>query len=165
MTELAIPRKSRELTGKHVLIWMFGFFGIMFAVNGVFLYQALTSFPGEDVEKSYLQGLNYNQTLAARAAQDALGWNAEIGVEGSLLIVAVYDDANEPVSGLNMTGTIHRQSTTKNDAALVFQPLGDATYAASIDGIGLGLWGVDVSANRDGDEAAIFEATQTLILQ
>ncbi|MGH1421564.1 MAG: FixH family protein [Hyphomonas sp.] len=165
MTDFVIPQRSRELKGWHVLMWMLGFFGIMFAVNGVFLYQALTSFPGEDVEKSYLQGLNYNDTLNARAAQEALGWTAAIGVEDGMLIVAISDDANVPVSGLNLSGTIHRQSTTKNDMILQFSALGNETYAAPIPGLGQGLWGVDVSAHHEGEEGVVFEATRTLILQ
>ena len=55
MADETAPRG--KLTGWHVLWIMLGFFGLMFTVNGIFLYHAITSFPGEDVKKSYLQGL------------------------------------------------------------------------------------------------------------
>ncbi|MEO1305623.1 MAG: FixH family protein, partial [Pseudomonadota bacterium] len=82
---------EKTLKGWHVLLIMLGFFGIMFAVNGVFLYHAITSFPGEDIKKSYVQGLNYNDTLAVRAAQAELGWQAEAGLEDQTLVFRLFD--------------------------------------------------------------------------
>ena len=71
-----------QLKAWHALVWFLGFFGFMFAVNGIFLWTAITTFPGEDVEKSYLTGLDYNQEIARRERQTEEGWNAEIGLEG-----------------------------------------------------------------------------------
>ena len=82
---------GKELKGWHVLLIMLGFFGVMFAVNGVFLYHAITSFPGEDVKKSYVQGLNYNQTLSARASQADLGWRAEAGLRDGTIAFRLFD--------------------------------------------------------------------------
>ena len=64
MPTLSPPLETdgKVLKGHHVLFWLMGFFGLMFVVNGVFLWAALSSFPGEDVRHSYLQGLQYNQT-------------------------------------------------------------------------------------------------------
>lgn len=165
MSDIAVPQRTKELKGWHVLLWILGFFGLMFAVNGVFLFNAITSFPGEDVKKSYMQGLNYNDTLAARAAQKALGWEAAIGVESDQLLVAMYDATGAPLSNLKVEGTIGRRSTTKDDAALSFAPIGEGMYAVSVESLGRGLWGVDIVATRFDDEAVKFEATQSLILK
>ena len=48
------------------------FFGIIFSVNGLFLYKSISSFPGEDIKQSYRQGLAYNETLESRAAAKSL---------------------------------------------------------------------------------------------
>ena len=80
-------RSPKELKGIHVLMWLMGFFGLMFAVNGVFLFHAITSFPGEDIQKSYLQGINYNDKLKDRALQMDRGWTAQMGLESRKLIV------------------------------------------------------------------------------
>ena len=79
-THLENSGTGRELKGWHVLLIMLAFFGVMFSGNGVFLFHAITSFPGEDVKKSYVQGLSFNDTLADRAAQAELGWLAEAGL-------------------------------------------------------------------------------------
>ena len=38
--------KGKGLTGRHVALMLAAFFGLMFAVNGVFVYFALGSFSG-----------------------------------------------------------------------------------------------------------------------
>lgn len=69
---------TERLTGRGVLIWLFGFFGVIFATNAYFIMVSTQTFRGEDEQKPYLQGVEYNQTLALRAEQAALGWKATI---------------------------------------------------------------------------------------
>lgn len=74
-------KTGRELTGRHVLLAVIAFFGVLILINGVFIYAAVGTFRGEDVARSYRQGLDYNQTLEVRRNQAALGWSAEIQTE------------------------------------------------------------------------------------
>jgi len=50
------------------------------SVNALFITKAVSSFTGEDVKKSYLQGLDYNTTIQTRSAQATLGWNVAANV-------------------------------------------------------------------------------------
>ena len=54
-----------------------GFFGVIFAIN-VDLHHRLGAAPSaaRTKQKPYLQGVEYNQTLARRAEQARLGWRA-----------------------------------------------------------------------------------------
>lgn len=156
---------SGQLKGGHVLLWLGAFFGLMFAVNGVFLYQAIVSFPGEDTPKSYLQGLQYNDTLAARSAQEALGWRAEMGVEDGALILHLLDQHDELLSGQVVVGTIRRSATTAKDAPLVFYPVGSGTYAADLKNLEPGRWDSFASVIDAETEAVIFSARKTIILR
>ena len=61
MNASAARKPGFVLKGWHVLLMLVGFFGFMFVVNGIFLWAAITSFPGEDEQKSYMQGLHYNE--------------------------------------------------------------------------------------------------------
>ena len=70
--------RSFRLTGVHVLTAILAFFAVIIFVNAIFLTLALRSYPGEHEAKSYMQGLNYNERLAARERQAALGWTMEI---------------------------------------------------------------------------------------
>ncbi|MEO0465645.1 MAG: FixH family protein [Pseudomonadota bacterium] len=155
---------SRELKGGHVLLWLLAFFGVMFAVNGVFLYQAIVSFPGEDIPKSYLQGLQYNDVLAARSAQADLGWRAEMGVEDGALLVRLNDTENAPISGRVVVGGIRHSATTAMDTPLVFRAAGGGLYAASLADLPSGHWESFASVIDPDTETVIFTAHKSVTL-
>ena len=158
-------KNGKELKGWHVLLWMFGFFGIMFAVNGVFLYQALTTFPGEDVKKSYAQGLNYNQTLEARSAQTALGWRAEIGRDGDTIILHLEDKFGDALSNRSIIGELRRRTTQQADQVLIFKAGMGGDYLAATDGLAVGQWDVRISVLDLDTEQTLFSARKTLIVK
>jgi|TARA_Y100001960_G_scaffold132802_1_gene140995 nitrogen fixation protein FixH len=54
--------KSRKL----VILWICSFFGVIFMMNAYMITQASTTFNGVVAKKSYQQGIDYNQTLAAK---------------------------------------------------------------------------------------------------
>lgn len=152
------------LKGWHVLLMMLAFFGVMFAVNGVFLYHAITSFPGEDIKKSYVQGLNYNDTLAARATQASLGWRAEAGVQGDEIIVRLWDAEDQPLTHRSMVGELRRMATREDDRAIVFQTRTKGEYATSVGALAPGQWLLRVSVLDGGTDDVVFNFDKTLIV-
>ena len=46
---------TRPWNGFHILASLILFFGIVFSVNGLFIFKAVTTFRGEDEPKSHLQ--------------------------------------------------------------------------------------------------------------
>ena len=145
-----------KLKGWHVLLIKLGFFGVMFAVNGVFLYSAITSFPGEDVKKSYVQGLDYNATLEARRAQAEAGWTVRAGVEGGRLVVELASEAAPNVSTLDVEATLRRAVTDTDDVVLTLQRAGSTgRYEAELPALDSGRWEILIDARRaDGTPAA-----------
>lgn len=156
---------AKGLKGWHVLIIMLSFFGIMFAVNGVFLYHAITSFPGEHVKKSYVQGLNYNDTLAARAAQAELGWQVEAGLQGHAIIVRLRDADDLPLSNLSVIGELRRSATRTADQALVFRLSDAGEFRADVPGLEPGQWDLHVNIYDAKLETLLFNAGKTLIVR
>lgn len=154
---------ARLLTGRHVLAAMIAFFAAVIAVNGVFIYTALQTFPGEDVRRSYLQGLNYNQTLAERRAQAALDWRAEAGIvspgDGVGVEVRVVDHDGSPVYGLTMNGVLRRPADGDHDVSLAFESRGGGSYVARTPQLAAGMWDVRVTAQR-GDARFSFVRRQ-----
>ena len=152
----AQPPQKGQLKGWHVLLIMLAFFGVMFTVNGFFLYSAITSFPGEDVEKSYLQGLNYNQTLEARRAQAELGWTVRAGLAGDdadRIAVQVTDTDGAPVSRLNVEAKLRRLVTGAEDVVVGLEAASaPGSYAADLPDVASGQWDLIVTAtDRSGD--------------
>ena len=52
-----------RITGRMVFFGLVAFFGLIAAVNGVFMFYALDTFPGLTTEDSYKKGIVYNRTL------------------------------------------------------------------------------------------------------
>lgn len=151
----ATARPPFRIRGWHVLIAMIGFFGAIAAVNAVMISLALQSFPGEQQKKSYLQGLNYNEVLEARASEAALGWRAEM-VDGdelaagdTVIRIRLEDAGGLPLRGLQLQGAIGRPATDRADREIEFREFRDGTYVAAVEGLAEGNWDLDVVA-QDG---------------
>lgn len=128
------------LKGWHVLAGMVGFFGVIFAVNTVFITLALGSFPGEETRRSYVQGLAFNDVLAQREAQAALGWTASANLTETQVLVAVTNADGDPVTGLAFTGALQHPADMERDRALAFEELRPGVYGADAQGLGDGQW-------------------------
>jgi len=163
-TDADFERSEKRLKGWHVLLIMLGFFGVIFAVNGVFLYHAITSFPGEDVKKSYVQGINYNQTLAARAAQAELGWSAEAGVQDDRIVFRLHDAAAQPLSDYSVIGELRRLATQDADQVLAFRAAPSGEYFAPSGTLGSGQWRLRISVLDRDDETVLFKVDKTLLV-
>lgn len=156
--------KSKELTGRHILLSVIAFFAVLFIVNGVFIYAAVTSFRGEDVERSYRQGLDYNQTLEARRQQADLGWQVTVGVQsndtmfsdepGQKISIRLTDSQGRMLSNTTITGRLRHPVDTDLDVPLTFKS-GDP--AVSFFEVGSGRWTLEAEASRGEDRFAFRE--------
>lgn len=152
------------LTGWQVFMMFLAFFGVMLAVNGVFLFHAITSFPGEDIKKSYLQGLNYNQTLEERSVQSALDWRAEAGIDDGQLVFRLTDAAGEAISQRLILAELRRPSSKDGDKVLTLHPTGAGMYTCSVEGLLPGRWRVRLQVLDRAGEETIFRATKTIFI-
>lgn len=159
-----VKQPGKELKGWHVLLIMLGFFGVMFAVNGVFLYHAITSFPGEDVKKSYVQGLNYNKTLSARAIQADLGWRAEAGLQDGKIAFRLFDAEDQPLSHYAVIGELRRRATQDEDTVVTFKAGLGGEYSAPIEALPSGQWLLRVRVMDPAAETLLFEVEKTLFV-
>lgn len=149
-----------RLKGWHVLAILLSFFAVVFTVNAIFVTQAVATFPGEDVKKSYVQGLNYNDTLAGRAAQAERGWTAQLGLVGDeerRLVARVADADGRALSGLDVIVTARRAATDEADIRLGLAPVAAGEYAGET-GLAPGLWELRLNAYRPGEETPVFTA-------
>jgi nitrogen fixation protein FixH len=92
-------RKPRELTGKHVLICFLGFFGVVFAVNGVLVRAATSTFGGVETTSSYKAGQMFEQEVARVEQQDALHWRVDGKIARESSGVVVLDVAAHDAKG------------------------------------------------------------------
>lgn len=149
MTDGRPPRGEFRLKGWHVLAILLTFFGVVFSVNGFFITSALTTFTGEEATRAYVRGLEYNQVLAARRAQEELGWSAAVNVTDGRILVSITNPDGAPVRGLELTGELRRPGDPALDQPLAFSEIREGVYAAPGEDMGLGRWLVRVRAAGD----------------
>jgi len=154
-----------QVRGAHVLAMMLLFFGTVIAVNVAFIMAAVQSFPGEDVRRSYLQGLNYNDTLAERRAQTLQGWNAHAALVerggAAQLEVRLVDADGVPIEHAAISGELRWPTDARRDHTLAFEPRGNGIYAAQLEGLQQGRWLLRARAERGEASALDFEAELT----
>ncbi len=156
------------ITGRHVLIGLGVFFGIIFAVNGTFLYHAVRTHSGVETHDAYRRGLAYNARIEASRQQDKLGWKSVISIDGSLLQVMFTDRAGQAMPGLKVTASIGRPVTDNDDqtAAMVEQAT-RGTYRADVGRLAPGRWLVQVQASilTDLGPKVVYRAQRRLWLK
>jgi nitrogen fixation protein FixH len=160
-------RKSDKggLTGKHVLMGFVAFFGVIFAVNGYFLYSALSTYTGIVAKEPYRKGLAYNDRIAAYERQAQLGWRDELVVEPSGAVrLSLSSTQGEPVRDVILLGTIGRPSTNREDRPLAFVSQG-ATYVADVGPLAEGNWVVDLAVRTSSSEEPVYRARRRVWLK
>jgi len=101
----AKQKQVRILTGRAVLLWLVGFFLIVFAVNGVLVRAAISTFGGVETTSSYKAGLQFGREVAVVERQDALHWQVSgkltrAGAGQAVLDVTARDAGGAPLAGL-----------------------------------------------------------------
>ncbi len=101
---MSAHRKTRELTGLHVLLCLLGFFGVVFAVNAVLVKAATSTFGGVETSSSYKAGLMFERELARAEKQDELRWRVDGKIARDKAGDAVLDISARDVSGVLLAG-------------------------------------------------------------
>lgn len=153
------------LTGWHVLFMLFAFFGVIFAVNGWFLYSALSTHTGVVAVEPYRKGLAYNDRIAAEDRQNALGWIEEVhaGRDGRI-VLDLRQQAGTPVHNLTVTGLIGRPATVEFDRKLTFAEK-DGVYVADAGALGEGNWMVEATVRAAPGQEPIYRMRKRLWLK
>lgn len=151
MSPTTLPTARRApppgLNGRHVVLAMVSFFGIVFAVNGVMMYQAIATNGGLVASEPYRKGLDYNRRIEADERQQHLGWAVDAGMESAGLVsVTIRDAAGEPLRGLALTGTIGRPAGSQHDVKLTFAEAAPGRYVAQAAGLEPGTWQIAADA-------------------
>lgn len=109
--------------------WAFaGAMTVVVLVNAVLVYFAVSTFTGVTIPRSYERGRNYDTVLAEAARQDALGWKAEVTLDGGRLTLVATDREGRPVPG-RVEGVLLRP-LEGTEIPLAFAPMGGGRWAA-----------------------------------
>lgn len=136
----------REITGKHVLIGFVAAFGVIIGVNLLLAVSAIRTFPGLEVENSYVASQEFDDR---KAAQEALGWSVSAKHAGGLLILRIMGEDGAPVAVADLDATVGRATHVQDDQTPDFRFDGTA-YVAPV-ALGDGNWNIRMTARaQDG---------------
>lgn len=152
----------REITGRHVLLMMVGFFGIIIATDVYLVYKAVSTFGGIETTDAYRKGLGYNQRIADERAQAQLGWTkaAMLDKDSGELVVTILDRDQKGVDGLEISALIGRPATNAEDRSLTLTQIGSGRYSAGAGALEPGTWVATLSARKAGsdDDSIVYQS-------
>jgi nitrogen fixation protein FixH len=137
-----------------------GAFGVVLAVNLIFMASAVRTFSGLETEQAYDKGLDYNRVLAMAKEQEKLGWTVKADVlpkglsmtggHDADIVLTFLDKDGRGVSGLAAMADFIRPTSRGHDRSVPLAEQGGGRYvvAASLP-LG-GQWQMHVTA-RLGD--------------
>ena len=130
---LTKQKQARILTGRHVLQWLVAFFGIVFAVNGVLVRAAISTFGGVETLSSYRAGLQFEQEVGLVARQDALHWQvtgklARDSAGVAVLDVTARDAQGAPLSGLTADARLAHPADDRLDRVIAVRSVAGGVF-------------------------------------
>lgn len=141
------------ITGRTVLFAMLGFFAVIFAVNGAFVFFAMDSWPGLSTDRAYEEGRDYNQTLAAAETQSALGWTSEVTLstaDGGYLAQVTLRGVNDvPLKGRTVNVRFSRPVGSDATIEALLNESIDGDYSGRVELPLSGRWQVLVEVGMD----------------
>jgi nitrogen fixation protein FixH len=158
--------RDKSIAGRHVLMGLIAFFGVMLIANAIFVYFAVATFSGGDTSDPYRKGLHYNDTLAEAERQAERGWQTEVDYDDKTgrLRLTFLDKAAEPVTGLKLGATLSRSATDREDRSVKLTELSRGVYAGTIQ-LAPGLWVISVdSDSSDEPEGNVYRLKRRLFV-
>lgn len=130
---LAKQKQARILTGRAVLQWLVAFFGIVFAVNGVLVRAAISTFGGVETLSSYRAGLQFEQEVGLVQRQDALHWQvtgklARDSAGVAVLDVTARDAQGAPLSGLTADARLAHPADDRLDRVIAVRSVAGGVF-------------------------------------
>lgn len=131
----------------RIIPWYFVIaFGVVFAVNAVFVTVAIKSNSGVVTKNAYEKGLAYNDVLEDAKAQAALGWHTTLEYNTNQLVFSIHDSRASAVTGAAVTAQLSRPLTAGYKRDIVFIENSPGVYSADIIFPLKGQWDVTVSS-------------------
>ena len=150
------PSTPADARSGRWIPWVFvGLFGIVLIANGTMITVAITTFTGMETVSAYKKGVNYNERLAAAAAQEKLAWQASLDAApnggGSVILTFDLKDKNGgPVAAADVNAMVDRPLQDGLDQTVVLDEISSGRYRATLDLPLPGQWEVALTAEARG---------------
>ncbi|MBL4612183.1 MAG: FixH family protein [Emcibacter sp.] len=155
-TETPEEKPVKKFTGKKALMWIVGFFLIIFAVNAIVASIAVGTWGGLETKDAYRKGLYYNDEIAAAEEQKKSGWKIFLRhsprslIKGSqdarLDVEIIWPESDLPPA--QVIAVISRAVTNAYDQKITLTKTGNNIFTAPLSLPMAGQWNVSVLVKR-----------------
>ncbi len=157
---------EREITGRHVLITLLAFFGLVVLVNVAMVRAAISTFGGLDTPSSYEAGLQFKAEEARAAAQNARDWTVTASLTPSgnnhVLAVDVHDVLGSAVAGIAVNARLMHPVDERRDLAIALGEIGPGRFRGTA-AVPAGVWRLELIIGRDG--AQLFRSENRVMVK
>jgi nitrogen fixation protein FixH len=160
-------KHSREVTGAKVLIWLLAFFGVVFAINGVLVRAAISTFGGVETASSYKAGLQFEREIATAERQDELHWQvtgklARDAQGEAVLDVTARDAQGFALAGLTADARLAHPADERLDHVIPVRPIAAGVFHGELNAQP-GQWDLIVDLYRG--ETRVFRSRNRVTLR
>lgn len=150
MTDMNSKPAGFVFTGRHMVLVMVAFFGVIITVNMIMAWQASRSWSGLVVPNTYVASQQLNAKVAAQRAILASGIDSKLSVEGGLVQFTITHPENGPVDVDTVSVNFLRPVGTEQDFTVELVRSGPGVYAARHE-VRPGQWIAAVKAMKGGE--------------
>ena len=138
---------TRRFTGRHMLVVMLLFFGVIIAVNMTMAVLATRTFGGTVVDNSYVASQRFNAWLDEARAQERLGWKVAAEVVDRRVVIDTGSLAEASV-----TVTARHPLGRAADIVIAFTETGAGRHGARTR-LPAGRWRLHIAVVHGSDRA------------
>lgn len=162
MTDTTSKSSGFVFTGKHMVLTLVLFFGVIITVNMVMAWQATRSWSGLVVPNTYVASQQFNAKVAAQRAMAASGVTGKLAVEGDVVSFTISHPAKGPVDVEKVVVNFLRPVGTEQDFSVELTRSAPGVYSAKHE-VRSGQWIAEVKAT-DGDQLIVHEANRFVVI-
>jgi nitrogen fixation protein FixH len=158
--------RTKEVTGRTVLVWLVAFFGIVALVNVVMIRAAVSTFGGLETESSYQAGLAFARETADARAQNALHWRVDARLsplrDGATdVAIDARDAEGRPLDGLAATARLVHPADQRDDRVMALRQTGPGVFRG-VTPAAAGQWDLVIELARD--DQRVFRSRNRVLL-
>jgi nitrogen fixation protein FixH len=163
-----LRRARPEITGRMVLFCLLGFFAVVFAVNGVMIHEALSTFGGVETDSAYQAGRKYEEDVAMAREQDARQWHVDAEIESMAdgtahLDILARDAADQPLANLDAAAKLKRPTDSRLDRLVTVTERAAGRFHGNVEDLPVGQWDLVIELSRHGDR--LFRSVSRIVLK
>ncbi|MEM9277075.1 MAG: FixH family protein [Pseudomonadota bacterium] len=149
MTSTTNRKQEFVFTGKHMLLSMVCFFGVIITVNFTMAYLATGTWTGLVVKNSYVASQQFNAELKQAKVQSEAGFISELEYSNGTLAFTLKNRDGQRLKLETISAEIGRPAFEQADRKLVFSPVAGDTYEIAVN-LAPGIWALKIEGKDQG---------------